>query len=539
VSDWIFISLAWAALLGGIVVAWRWGWRDTGKGMRRCPKCWYDMGATAGLKCSECGREAQSEKQLHRTNRKWRYVVLGAVLVLASYPIFKWPLYLKDGPIGFVPRVVTFAFLPEISEQIRKRLPKTAPSGVPLVQKLSKNSPLWIWERAILANSFARMLRDGRGAIDRVEILRETPILGKQVWIALPEFTKCVEEDTVFEDGWIRLSAFPFSPEYKPLAAAFSRCVARNPERLSVRRGTLELLRAWGATEMELHDAAAAAMRCGNREASLLGAMCLWRNSLTQPEDVPALLYRVTKQDEADGYLAAECLADLGPLAQSALEPMRAELGSKSPDRMLNASVILVAMGASAKPALVDFDLTRWGFMDESQRDAMAFAAGAIRGNAGAMMRPYSIAARAFGPRGVSDYFQVAALVYYSSMPTGEKVRQLVEIVEIGKLLLNRRETPVSLEFALVFLGKLGSDARSAVPNLIPFCEVLKREEVREAAADAILRIGIHSKKDAEEILKVLAIAGPPQRGGQIQPNPSMEWKLERLGVMALESAGR
>jgi len=534
----IYMVAGWVLLLAGVLVAWWLGWRDTGKGNRRCSRCWYDMQATAGLKCPECGREAKVEKQLHRSNRRWRYVVLGTVLVLASYPIFKWPLYQKDGAIGFVPRVVTFAFLPEVSEQIRKRLPKKTPTDLLLVQKLAKNASLWMWERAILAYTFDRMLRDdSRSMYARMEIIRESPLLGHQVWIALPTISRRIEQDGVFQDTWTRIAELPFSPAFKHLAPSFARCVIQYPERLGSHRNTLDLLRSWGATDRELHEAAVAAMRCGSREASLIGAKCLWRDSLTQPEDVPALLYRVTKQDEADACFAAECIADLGPRSQSALDAIRAELSSKSATRILNASVILVAMGASAKPALGDFDLTSWGFMDESQRDAAAFAAGAIRGNAGKTVKPYSLAARAFGPRGVNDYCQVVALIYHSPLPVDEKVRQLVEIVEIGKLLLSRPETPVSLEFALGFLGKLGAEAENAVPNLIPLCEVMKGEEVREAAADAILRIGVHSKTDAMEILKVLAIAGPPQRGGLPQPNPAMVWKLEQLGVMASERA--
>jgi hypothetical protein len=536
--EWIFAICGWSLALVGVLIIWRLGWRDTGKGTRRCPKCWYDMSATAGLKCSECGHEASAERQLHRSNRRWRYVVLGAVLMLASYPIFKWPLYLKDGPIGFVPRVVTFAFLPEISDQIRKRLPSTAPSGVQLVQKLSKNSPLWVWERAILALTFERMLRDNtQSAYARFDILRESPMLGDQVWIALPAIAKCVETDSVFEQSWSQIAGLPFSPAFKHLAPSFARSVARNPERIGRHRNTLHLLRSWGATDEEMHEVLVAALDCNLGDVNVLATDYLWRNSLARPEDIPVLLAKLTRPDGSDAHYATNCLADLGPETERLLEQMRSELRTKVPSRVLNACVLLSSMRAAAKPALADFDIPSWTLMDESQRDVAAFAAASIRGSAGVVARPYSLASRAFGPRGVHDYFEVPALIYHSPLRADEKVRQLLEIVEIGKLLLGRQQTPFVLEFALVFLGKLGSDAQSAVPRLITLCSSGRREEIRLGAADAILKIGIHSREDAAEILKILAIAGPAQPGVGPMPNPALEWKLKQLKEMATERA--
>ena len=110
----IYMVAGWVLLVGGVLVAWWFGWRDTGKGSRRCSKCWYDMGATAGLKCPECGREAKTEKQLHRSNRRWRFVVVGLVMMLAAYPVARVPRVQKDGIAGLLPRIVILAAWPEL-----------------------------------------------------------------------------------------------------------------------------------------------------------------------------------------------------------------------------------------------------------------------------------------------------------------------------------------------------------------------------------------------------------------------------------------
>jgi hypothetical protein len=67
----------WLILLGSLVgcgffttAAWWALFSDRARGRRRCPRCWFDMTHTAGLRCTECGHLAGEESDLRRTRRR-------------------------------------------------------------------------------------------------------------------------------------------------------------------------------------------------------------------------------------------------------------------------------------------------------------------------------------------------------------------------------------------------------------------------------------------------------------------------------------
>ena len=82
------LGVALIPVVGLLLICWGLG-GDRSKGRPRCPKCWYDMrGTVPSLACPECGHAPGSERRLYKTRRRWRPVVLGAVLVLLlSYPL--------------------------------------------------------------------------------------------------------------------------------------------------------------------------------------------------------------------------------------------------------------------------------------------------------------------------------------------------------------------------------------------------------------------------------------------------------------------
>jgi hypothetical protein len=106
-----FVSLGFGAcvlvVLAGLVLA-AWGlFGDRAHGRRRCPRCWYDMSATAGLVCPECGHDAQWERRLRRARPLWRRVAVGMVLaavggaagVVAAVPIRTLWAWMPDAAV--------------------------------------------------------------------------------------------------------------------------------------------------------------------------------------------------------------------------------------------------------------------------------------------------------------------------------------------------------------------------------------------------------------------------------------------------------
>lgn len=84
--DWLWWG---SAVVLGLFAAWlfyRAMIRDPGRGTRRCPKCWYDMGGIEGRICPECGQQARCERALFRRRRGyWRgFVSLGMMVVAAG-----------------------------------------------------------------------------------------------------------------------------------------------------------------------------------------------------------------------------------------------------------------------------------------------------------------------------------------------------------------------------------------------------------------------------------------------------------------------
>lgn len=95
-----------AAGLGalGLWLVYRGLLADRAKGRRRCPRCWYELqAASLPVRCSECGREATSERELFRTHRRWGVALAGVVLIAVSPWTRRIPEAVKHGPARLVP----------------------------------------------------------------------------------------------------------------------------------------------------------------------------------------------------------------------------------------------------------------------------------------------------------------------------------------------------------------------------------------------------------------------------------------------------
>ncbi len=94
-----FVALAIWARLG-----------DNRTKLRRCSRCWYDMGSVSGLRCPECGRTARTEAQLHRSKPRTRWVWASCVglVLIAGWGLVRLP---KGGWASVMPRPVVAAAL--------------------------------------------------------------------------------------------------------------------------------------------------------------------------------------------------------------------------------------------------------------------------------------------------------------------------------------------------------------------------------------------------------------------------------------------
>ena len=161
-AAWLFTAAAWMLVLAGVFIAWRFGWRDPGRGTRRCPKCGYDMTATSGLRCSECGHEALSEKRLRRRRMRRRWIVVGAMVALVSWFPFKWPEYqgrngIAAGELVFVPKTILVVAWPWIVDWQYASTDnpnawwakRNARMHYNLKAAIAPDS-LWVWQRSLL-----------------------------------------------------------------------------------------------------------------------------------------------------------------------------------------------------------------------------------------------------------------------------------------------------------------------------------------------------------------------------------------------------
>ena len=126
--DWIFLLGGIAFGLGGISLVILALFRDRSRGLRRCPKCWYDMSGAPGLKCPECGRTARNEPRLYRTRRRWKRAALGLIVVLMGICIAEVPTYKRGWP-ALVPTTILALFAPA-EDPTRAAFAGLGPGGV-------------------------------------------------------------------------------------------------------------------------------------------------------------------------------------------------------------------------------------------------------------------------------------------------------------------------------------------------------------------------------------------------------------------------
>jgi hypothetical protein len=110
--DWLYSAAGWSlAAIAGTFLLWALFW-DRSRGRRRCPKCWYDMRGSPGLRCPECGCEAKSDRELMKTRRRRKLAVLAALAGGAGLATSSVPAYRAGGWVALIPSSILVFIAP-------------------------------------------------------------------------------------------------------------------------------------------------------------------------------------------------------------------------------------------------------------------------------------------------------------------------------------------------------------------------------------------------------------------------------------------
>jgi len=174
--------------LAGIGVA-IWGLVGRKPRGRECLRCSYDMIATAGMTCPECGRTARRERELvRRRRRRWAIaagmsLVLwgGAVWVIVQVQNGTWPRYVPGRVLVFL--MPHYANRSPLDMELRRRVPAlTDPEGA--------GPATAAWD-SFVARRAALAVRD-RGAMESAMLLIQK--LGSRAAAAVPILMPMLED---------------------------------------------------------------------------------------------------------------------------------------------------------------------------------------------------------------------------------------------------------------------------------------------------------------------------------------------------------
>ena len=134
--------------IGAAVVAVRF---DPPHGRRRCGRCWYDMSATVGRRCPECGHEATGERALFRTRRAPRLVGVAALMLIGAYGLGVVRGVNANGWVAAMPTTAMIIAMPWLSD-------KAVEGGDASLAGRSWNEEMWGWQRRFLLRRCRRVI---------------------------------------------------------------------------------------------------------------------------------------------------------------------------------------------------------------------------------------------------------------------------------------------------------------------------------------------------------------------------------------------
>jgi hypothetical protein len=170
--QWAGGAVAAAAL---VLIAWALLW-DRARGRRRCPGgwlrgCWYDMSATAGLRCPECGREARRERDLFRTRRRWSLALAGLVVAVAGALVVARPWLSSGKWHQYLPDTVLIALVGRVHDKwVYDEIGERCGAGLTL-ERLVPPDHFWDWQWRMLARRCGDAVEKEAGPVLRAQAL--------------------------------------------------------------------------------------------------------------------------------------------------------------------------------------------------------------------------------------------------------------------------------------------------------------------------------------------------------------------------------
>jgi len=136
--------------------------RDSARGRKRCPKCWYDMASVAAsgrLVCPECGTDAKDVKRLQRTRRHRAPIIAAGLLTLVAALLPRFQHISTGGVKAVLPTTVLIAGVWVWPDEW---IESTAPDDKSSLWDRLDEEDAWGWQRRWAADRASSKLRNVR-----------------------------------------------------------------------------------------------------------------------------------------------------------------------------------------------------------------------------------------------------------------------------------------------------------------------------------------------------------------------------------------
>lgn len=349
-AAWLFTTAAWMLVLAGVFVAWRFGWHDPGKGTRRCSRCWYDMSATAGLKCSECGNLAKRDSGLFRRRTRWLWFGVAAMVAALADPVSRGPEIQRDGLVGALPRPVVLYTWPSLLRHSTQRTELGRWLNSPALHRRINAelaaTPAW-WEIGMMRSAAVSVLRSPRNQTSERYAEAALNTLGEDMGEGAAALVDLFVADTGRRStGKPDTSLFFRLPNRgRNQIDRVVQAVNTNPNILNRDPAIVPWIADRTGSLRSILPSIAAAPR-GNPMDALRFRLDLWGVTRYRAEEIPELSAALSRQAGIADKGIPETMASARPAAAPLVSEFRRLLRADAEDSKINVLLALCRCGA-------------------------------------------------------------------------------------------------------------------------------------------------------------------------------------------------